>query len=359
VIGIFVKVTVAMRRINARLLKPTWRWQSSTGVPASLSPIPPVGQKSGGIQVYGPNLPPVERVKTLPLSLVEEVPLAPMVLTEVELLMRAWSEDHARHWFRMTLLIRIAVGTMLAGMLYLLWKTYDAYDRRIRGADFMPSGLRIGSVVYFDISTNGREVGRIVIGLLNENCPLYCEYFHRRCTGSGGNSESFRGMKVQALIVRNAAIFGDGPFMQHGIPGYNQEFLPTEYKVDKPWRGALSSIAYGPNRESPNFAIHLCSGDFSPQVFGMVIGGYEVLERISFGGTTHGCDPKQEWVIEGCGELCTLDKTKVVPMPWQLFESVSNGFDQDKFGKLADKEKIWAADTTSPAVAPKRKLWIL
>ena len=293
--------------------------------------------QSVGVVVHGPSTQPVEGVKTLPLTLVEEVPPPPMILTEIELLMRAWCEEHARQLFRMTVIIRSSVFAFIMFGAYLGWKTYEAADRRIRGADHMPSGLRIGSVVYFDMSLNGREVGRIVIGLFTENCPLYCEYFHRKCTGDGGVGESFRGMRLPCLIVRTAAIFGDGAFMQHNIPGYNPEFLPTEYKAEKPWRGCLSSIAHGPNKETPNFAIHLGSGDFSPNVFGMVIGGYEIIEHMQYVGTTHGCEPKGDWVVEGCGELCTLDKTKIVPMPWQLYESVSHGFDEEKFGPASTK----------------------
>lgn len=266
-----------------------------------------------------------------------------MVLTEIELLMRAWCEEHARQLFRLTVLIRCAMVALITAAGYFGYKMIEAADRRVRGADHMPSGLRIGSVVYFDMTVAGRDAGRIVIGLLTENCPLYCEYFHRRCTGNGGHGESFRGMKLQSVMVRNAAIFGDGAFMQHGIQGYNPEYLPTEYKAEKPWRGALSSIAYGSNKESPNFAIHMCSGDYAPQVFGIVIGGYEVLEHMNRIGCSHGSEPKQEWLIDGCGELCTLDKTKIVPMPWQLYDSVSAGYDEEKFGPKS------ILDTVNPA----------
>lgn len=308
-------------------------------VPPHLAPIPPIGQ-STGVAIAGPNQ-AISTVKVLPLALVEEVPLAPTVLTEIELIMRAWSEEHARQLFKLTLLLRSAIFVCVFSFGYLGYRAWMAAERRLRGADYMPSGLRIGSVVYLDMSCNGREVGRIVVGLLNENCPLYCEYFHRRCTGSGGTGESFRGLKMPCLIVRNVAIFGDGVDMTHEVPGYAPGYLPTEYKAEKPWRGCLTSIAYGPNRESPNFAIHMASGDYSPQVFGLVIGGYEVLDKMNQVGTNHGCDPRQEWFVEGCGELCTLDKSKIVPLPWQLYETISKGFDQDKFGPIAIASRLW------------------
>lgn len=298
------------------------------------------------------------RIKPLPLALIEEVPKPLKVLTEVELIMTAWSEEQARYLFRLTMLVRGFIAMCLSLLIFYLYKSLDAADRRVRGVDFMPSGLRIGAVVYLDMSDNGNDAGRIVIGLLTENCPLYCEAFHRRCVGSGGDGDSFRGVKMGAMLPHQVCIFGDGSKMKHDVQGYNPDFLPTESKFEKPWRGALSSIAYGVNKESMNFAIHQCSGDFSPQIFGLVIGGYDIIEKMHSGGITHGAEPTHEWVVEGCGELCTLDKARVCPLPWRLYESVSRGYDADKFGPRVDPETLWPPQGGDAAESPGgRKKW--
>jgi peptidylprolyl isomerase len=320
--------------------------------PPSMAPMPQVGQPRAGLVVEGPKWPTPPPIEPLPLTLVEEVPPPPMVLSEMELLMKAWSEEYARHYFILMLAIRTAIALGFFGILYFYYRTAIAIERRLRGGEHQPENLRIGSVVYFDFSENHKPLGRVVIGLLNENCPLYCEYFHRRCTGSGGESNpSFRGSRLSCLFPFGVAIFGEGRMMKHEVPGYNPHYLPTEWVPTGPWRGCLSSMAYAPNRESPNFAVHISSGDFTPQVFGLVLSGFEVFERMSAMGVTHGSESKRAYIIEGCGELCTLDKAIVVPMPWRLYESVSVGYDEDKFGPKSDPRVRETYNILTPAQA--------
>ncbi|KPI85184.1 hypothetical protein ABL78_5772 [Leptomonas seymouri] len=316
----------------------------------------------------------ITRIRRLPLTLVEEVPLPQRILTDLELIMMAWCEEHARQYAIFTTFVRIGIFVLLFIILYVFYKTTVSSERVLRGVDKMPADLRIGSVVYFDVTENGTDIGRIVIGLLNEDCPLYCEYFHRRCTGSGGNGESFRGMSLAAIVPRHCLIFGDGHEMEHDVPGFNTHYLPTEHLSNGAWRGALSAIAYGPNRESPNFAIHISSGDYRPQVFAIVIGGYNVIERMNQAGSKHGNSPKKSYVIEGCGELCTLAKSHIAPMPWKLYDSISMGYDEEKFGPrlspdvLRHSDDLGAAafaklhsspeDVTAEQEKKKRRWWI-
>lgn len=343
---------------------------ASDALPASVSPLPPVGQAaSSSLAIQGPHLSALERIKRLPLLLIEEVSPPPAIISEIELIMTAWNEEQARHFLLLTMIVRFCIALCFAAAAYLAYRTMIATERRLRGVENMPRGLRIGSVVYFDIVSEGREAGRIVIGLLTENCPLYCEYFHRRCTGNGGQGDSFRGMRLSALVPRAAAIFGDGRLMTHDVPGYHPNYLPTEYLPQGPWRGALSSIALAPNKESPNFVIHLCGGDYPTQVFGLVLAGFDVAEAMSRVGVRHGCNPNREFIIESCGELCTLDKSNVQPMPWRLYDTVSKGYDNIFFGDslpfpVMDDHKTTTILDTAPTATtshtqakPWWKLW--
>ncbi|KAG8345907.1 cyclophilin-like protein [Trypanosoma vivax] len=282
----------------------------------------------------------VARVKRLPLSLIEEIPPPQCIYSDLELVMMAWCEEHARRYAIIMTFIRLGIFVLLMVILYVFYRTQLSSERVLRGVDHMPSDLRIGSVVYFDVTENGVDIGRIVIGLLNENCPLYCEYFHRRCTGSGETGDSFRGMCMSAIVPNHCLIFGDGRDMTHDVPGFNPHYLPTEFLPTGSWRGALSSIAYGQNKESPNFAIHISSGDYGPQVFGLVIGGFDVVERVNSAGSTHGNASKKEFVVTECGELCTLAKSHIVPMPWKLYEGISHGYDEEKFGQRANEHFV-------------------
>lgn len=291
------------------------------------------------------------RVKRLPLTLIEEVPLPQRILTDLELVMMAWCEEHARQHAMIMMAIRVAIFFLLLIVLYVFYRTQLSSERMIRGVAHMPADLRIGSVVYFDIAENGADIGRVVIGLLNENCPLYCEYFHRRCTAGGGTGESFRGMPLAAIVPRHCLIFGDGREMTHDVSGFNPHYLPTERLGTGSWRGALSSIAYGDNKESPNFAIHVSAGDYTPQIFALVIGGFDVIERINAAGSKHGNAPKKEFTIVECGELCTLAKSHIVPMPWKLYETISKGYDEEKFGERLDRSFLAESEERSAAAA--------
>ncbi|KEG10911.1 cyclophilin-like protein [Trypanosoma grayi] len=289
------------------------------------------------------------RVKRLPLTLIEEVPLPQRLLTDLELVMMAWCEEHARQYAIIMAAIRLGIFLLLLIILYVFYRTQLSSERMIRGVAHMPADLRIGNVVYFDVTENGADIGRVVIGLLTENCPLYCEYFHRRCTASGGTGDSFRGMVLSAIVPRHCLIFGEGKEMTHDVTGFNPQYLPTEHLGTGSWRGALSSIAYGVNKESPNFAIHVSAGDYAPQIFGLVIGGFDVIERINAAGSKHGNCPKKQFIIAECGELCTLAKSHIVPMPWKLYESVSKGYDEEKFGERFEPQFLDTSDERSTA----------
>ena len=281
----------------------------------------------------------VERIKKEPLVLIEEVPPTAGGQSDVELLMTSWSEEHSRQWAIMQFWLRCGICLSCMFVAFVFYKTNIDIERAVRGVAKMPDNLRVGCVVYLDLNVNGSSAGRLVIGLLTEQCPLYCEYFHRMCTGSGGKGDSFRGLRLGALVPKSVLIF-IVETQEHGMEGFDAKNLPNEYIPEQgAWRGAVSSIASGSHTESPNFAVHMSTTDPSPQIFGIVLSGYDILEQISGAGVSHG-HPKQSVFVEDCGELCTLDKACIVPIPAKVFESVSNGYDVEKFGEAAGAELL-------------------
>ena len=316
-----------------------------------------------GTALYDP--PPfsvsLTRVAWLPLLLIEEVARPRRLLEEIELVMAAWSEEQARYLFALKWFLRVLAILLLLCIVHYVQRLGHMQRRFSEGTANMPSDLRIGCVVYLDIECRGRKMGRVVIGLFTEDYPLYCEYFHRMCVASGGNvhgvsnapgrqgsvatstsGDSFRGKRLVSLIPHTACVFGDGARAQHGIPGFNPHWLPTERESEGAWKGALSALSYDREKQSPNFMIHIRAGVSTPQVFGMVLSGWEVIENISNIGIMHGSVPKQEVIIANCGELCTLDKSMVTPIPWPLYKSVSIGYDSHHFGPTEEHQSIWS-----------------
>ena len=299
----------------------------------------------------GPNA--VTRIQRTPLRLIEEITVPERVYTDVELIMMAWSEEQAEYFRKVTIIVRTSLFLMVSIIMYGVYTAVVGSDNFVRGNDNIPPDMKIGSVVYLDVSENGIGLGRLVIGLLNDRCPLYCEAFHRRCTGSGGKGGSWRGLKMSAIIPHHVCIFGSGRDMTHEVPGFNEHYLPTEFVSEGAFRGALTSIPYKLNEESPNFNIHYTSGQYKPQVFGIVIGGFDIIERINSVGSKHGNSPKREIVVTDCGELCTLDKSHILPIPWKVYESITNGYDYIRFGpKAAVQDLLQSVVASAPVKTP-------
>jgi peptidylprolyl isomerase len=268
------------------------------------------------------------------------------IMTDIELLTTAWSEEQATHLRHVLLVLRFLLSTSFLFFFFLFYSVTIAAERKIKGAANVPPEIRIGCAVYFDVSEEGREPERIVFGLFTDKCPLYCEYFHRMCCGNTSDGRSFLGQRVSSIIQKHVIMFGDGMKSEHAVPDFNPSFLPQEHESEGAWRGALSAISYAKHKQSPNFCIHMSAGEYTPQVFGMVIGGYEVLERVQKAGGRHGSSPRRDFVIEGCGEVCTLDKGNVTPLPWALYSDVSRGYDRNLEKGVTDtevKELDWQA----------------
>ena len=268
-----------------------------------------------------------------PLSLIEEFIPPPVIPSAIELITSAWTEERAESLRRMKI-ASIAGFALIASILFsVLYSVIVAGENKMRGRDTMPREMRIGSVVYLDISENGGAPMRITIGLLSHTCPIYCEYFHRKCCGLA--KESFRGIKVTSTLPGVGVLFGDVEDTSISVPDFDEGFIPREdFSTYGSWRGAISAIPFTRARQSGNFCIHMGASSHAPQVFAIIIGGYDAVERISKVGAQHGSLPKKEFQVIGCGELCTLDANKVAPIPWDTYSDVSFGFDEKHFGSL-------------------------
>ncbi|KNH05284.1 cyclophilin [Perkinsela sp. CCAP 1560/4] len=268
-------------------------------------------------------------LRFLPLSLIEEF-IAPQVApSAIELITTAWTEERAQRLRNLKFLSHAVFAFSCLLFFVVAYSVTIAAENKIRGRDTMPKELKIGAVVYLDVSENGTEPRRITIGLLTHVCPIYCEYFHRMCCGLANNN-SFRGQTVGSTLPGVAVLFGDGQSAQTNVPDFDSCSLPREdFSSGGSWRGAVSSVPFTRARQSGNFCFHMTVSKHAPQVFGIVLGGYEVIERISFVGTSHGSLPRRDFEIVSCGELCTLDPLRVTPIPWDTYSGISPGFNTD------------------------------
>ncbi|KAF8005250.1 hypothetical protein HF325_000707 [Metschnikowia pulcherrima] len=170
------------------------------------------------------------------------------------------------------------------------------------------------SIVYFDLSSNGEQKGRVVFKLYNDVVPKTAENFRALCTGEKGRSKtsgkllSYRGCSFHRVIENfmcQGGDFTDGT----GTGGesiYGAKFEDENFNLthDKPF--LLSMANAGPNTNGLQFFIttvptpHL---NGKHVVFGEVIQGKSVvrqLERCEKGANDK---PKEIWIISECGEL--------------------------------------------------------
>lgn len=171
-----------------------------------------------------------------------------------------------------------------------------------------------GSKVFFDISLNGEQKGRIVFNLYSNIVPKTAENFRALCTGEKGTSEKsgkplhYKGSIFHRVIEKFMCQGGD---FTHGtgIGGesiYGEKFEDEnfELKHEKPF--LLSMANAGPNTNGSQFFIttvptpHL---DGKHVVFGEVIEGKSVVRQIERCEKGPQDKPVNDWVIADCGEL--------------------------------------------------------
>lgn len=75
----------------------------------------------------------VTRIHKTKLALVEEISLPVRVYTELELVMMAWCEEHARQYAMLLIFIRLGIALLMFIVLITFYKTQIASERTLRG----------------------------------------------------------------------------------------------------------------------------------------------------------------------------------------------------------------------------------
>ena len=167
--------------------------------------------------------------------------------------------------------------------------------------------------VYLDISIDDKEAGRIVIELYGD-VPKTAENFRALCTGEKGTSKNdhsthlhFKNSFFHRIIPEFMAQGGD--FTKgNGTGGesiYGGKFPDENFKHGHTGRGDLSMANAGPNTNGSQFFITFIATkwlDNKHVVFGKVIQGMEVLDKIEAVGS-HDGTPKKPVKIIDCDEL--------------------------------------------------------
>jgi len=174
--------------------------------------------------------------------------------------------------------------------------------------------------VFFDMKMGEEKLGRIEMELYPNVVPKTAENFRQLCTGEAGMGKKGKPLHYKGCsfhrIISNFMCQGGDFTNGNGTGGesiYGEKFADENFKLKHDTKGLLSMANSGPNTNGSQFFItttetpHL---DGKHVVFGKVVKGYDVVEKMESCEKGSNDKPVADVIIEDCGELKSEEKAE-------------------------------------------------
>lgn len=161
---------------------------------------------------------------------------------------------------------------------------------------------------FFIISIDGEEVGKLKFELFDDDVPKTCANFRYLCAkGLGDKKEACYKNSIFHRVIKNFMIQGGDFTNFNGTGGksmYGDKFDDENFNLEHNQPGLLSMANSGPNTNGSQFFITLKETphlDDKHVVFGILLGGFDILKKIENLDTNDEDIPLSEVKIVDCG----------------------------------------------------------